>query len=463
MEFEVLYTLDNEEQFWEELDDIVSVHCQSHELIDNALRSYLAFTSEYKSEYLKTEHDLARCSFRLLESQLFAAQKDYVRMQMVSSILQEESADVLHLIVAFLLCDGRQNESTFFLMNEIGVFSRLVELIESGKEDESGLHKMMLELLYEMSRIQRLQVEELVLVGDESIMYLFTLIEELSDDVNDSYHYPLIKVLLVLNEQYMVAAHSGNGDALNECINAVITNKVIKVLTVHGSTYKSFGSIIILVLNRENETSLQLLILKLLYLLFTTPSTFEYFYTNDLRVLVDVIIRNLLDLPANAISLRHTYLRVLYPLLEYTQLKQAPHYKRDELRRLLAIMSGGGTAGGHFGSVDETTERLVARCRTVAWLEADDHVATATKNAGLLGVEMPSAMTSALSVVEVTAQREKPGVQTPSRGKRDEGTGGENVEDGDGNGNGVLLKPHGGATEMEAAEEKSPFEIEGEA
>lgn len=46
-------------------------------------------------------------------------------------------------------------------MNEIGVFSRLVELIESGKEDESGLHKMMLELLYEMSRIQRLQVEEL--------------------------------------------------------------------------------------------------------------------------------------------------------------------------------------------------------------------------------------------------------------------------------------------------------------
>ena len=34
-----------------ELDDIVSVHCQSHELIDNALRSYLAFTSEYKCLY----------------------------------------------------------------------------------------------------------------------------------------------------------------------------------------------------------------------------------------------------------------------------------------------------------------------------------------------------------------------------------------------------------------------------
>ena len=45
------------------------------------------------------------------------------------------------------------------------------------------------------------------------------------------------------------------------------------------------------------ETCLQLLILKLLYLLFTTSATYEYFYTNDLRVLVDVMIRNLLDLP----------------------------------------------------------------------------------------------------------------------------------------------------------------------
>lgn len=31
-----------------ELDDILSVNCRSHELIDNALRSYFAFTSEYK-------------------------------------------------------------------------------------------------------------------------------------------------------------------------------------------------------------------------------------------------------------------------------------------------------------------------------------------------------------------------------------------------------------------------------
>lgn len=41
---------------------------------------------------------------------------------------------------------------------------------------------------------------------------------------------------------------------------------------------------------------MQLLILKILYLLFTTKGTSEYFYTNDLCVLVDVFLRELIDL-----------------------------------------------------------------------------------------------------------------------------------------------------------------------
>jgi hypothetical protein len=55
---------------------------------------------------------------------------------------------------------------------------------------------------------------------------------------------------------------------------------------------------------------MQLLILKILYLLFTTPGTQEYFYTNDLRVLLDVFIRELVDLPdeAETVSLHYSLL-----------------------------------------------------------------------------------------------------------------------------------------------------------
>jgi len=49
--------------------------------------------------------------------------------------------------------------------------------------------------------------------------------------------------------------------------------------------------------NTPDDLCVQLLLLKILYLLFTTAGTQEYFYTNDLRVLVDVFLRELVDLP----------------------------------------------------------------------------------------------------------------------------------------------------------------------
>ena len=58
----------------------------------------------------------------------------------------------------------------------------------------------------------------------------------------------------------------------------------------------------------------------------------------------------------------------------------------------------------HFGAVDETTKRLVGRCGRVGWLkdeEAHGLSPTWVKHR-LLSVDLPSAMESSLSVVEVT-------------------------------------------------------------
>ncbi|CAD6571718.1 MAG: hypothetical protein ASARMPREDX12_004663 [Alectoria sarmentosa] len=463
MEFDVSYTLDNEQQFWDELEEIVSAQCQSHELIDNALRSYLTFVTSYKGEYIQSEYDIARCSYRLLGSSLFTKNKDYVRRQIVYSLLQEDSPDTLHLIIAFLLFDGRQNDITFEMMNEEDGFPRLLELIQGGKDDDAGLHRMLLELLYEMSRIQRLRTEDLILIEDEFIAYMFQIIEGLSDDVNDPYHYPVIRVVLILNEQYMCSAHDPSPDQPTSP-STPLANKVMKILSAQGSTYKTFGENIILLLNRESETSLQLLILKLLYLLFTTPPTYEYFYTNDLHVLLDIILRNLLDLPPSSTALRHTYLRVLYPLLAHTQLKHPPHYKQNELVRLLAMMAEDDNH--HFGAIDETTKRLVGRCGRVGWLKDEEALGLSPTwvTQRLLSVDLPSAMESSLSVVEVTTQRERPGVKTPSRAEDDkvnENKGNDVVDAGTGN-DGTATAGNG-RIERAVCVERSPFEVEGEA
>lgn len=191
---------------------------------------------------------------------------------------------------------------------------------------------------------------------------------------------------------------------------SAITNRVVKVLSMHGPSFRTFGENIILLLNRATETAIQLLILKLLYLLFTTAATYEYFYTNDLRVLLDVIIRNLLDLPSEMNVLRHTYLRVLAPLLAHTQLSQPPHYKRDQVLSLLEILRGSGSV--HFTPPEPTTIRLVERVAKTPWL-LDDETEPEFPPSHLLGSLSKSQSASNVSVVaEVT---EKPGVKTPSR------------------------------------------------
>ena len=118
-------------------------------------------------EYLHSEFDISRCSYELLTSDLFNEHAEYVRRQLIYSFLQEDDLDALHLIASFLLFDGRQNENTFHVMKEEGLFSRLLELIQTqNDEDVAGnggpyLLRLLMNLLYEMARIQRLKIEDL--------------------------------------------------------------------------------------------------------------------------------------------------------------------------------------------------------------------------------------------------------------------------------------------------------------
>jgi hypothetical protein len=75
--------------------------------------------------------------------------------------LQEDDGDTLHLAAAVLLFDGRANEVAFEMMQEEAVFPRLVELVKAKRDHDIGLHRLLLELLFEMSRIQQLSRDEL--------------------------------------------------------------------------------------------------------------------------------------------------------------------------------------------------------------------------------------------------------------------------------------------------------------
>lgn len=116
-------------------------------------------------------------------------------------------------------------------------------------------------------------------------------------------------------------------------------------------------------------------------------------------------------------------------------------------------MTSSGSVANHFGAVDETTKRLVGRCAQVSWLkEEDEDQASSIVAKKLLGVEMPSAMTSSLSVVDFAAtHNEEPSIRAPGHGRN----GGIGLSNG---GNGDELHGHDKLIEQV----KSPFEVDGE-
>jgi hypothetical protein len=121
----------------------------------------------------------------MLEGDLFASNKDYVRKQIIYCLLQvrscgtaagwlrcemhgliwfqEDDNPTLHITAAFLLFDGRKSndDEIFEMMHSEGTFARLVELVQTPSiQEDTRLHQLLLQLLYESSRIQRLTRED---------------------------------------------------------------------------------------------------------------------------------------------------------------------------------------------------------------------------------------------------------------------------------------------------------------
>ncbi len=179
-----------------ELNEILSAPCATHELLDDVLRSWLYLVSTCRDRFLGYEDDVATCSEKLLTSPIFVDNKQYVRTQIIYSFLQEEEAGPLHIITSFLLLDGRSDEDVFRNMIDEGCFARLIDLINSHRDNDSRLRRLLLELTYEMSRIERVRTGDLLHVDDGLVSHLFQLIESPSDDAADPYHYSIIRVLV---------------------------------------------------------------------------------------------------------------------------------------------------------------------------------------------------------------------------------------------------------------------------
>ncbi|GAA5825456.1 hypothetical protein JCM11251_006992 [Rhodosporidiobolus azoricus] len=296
--------------------------------------------------------------------------------------------------------EGGEGEEGDTATAETPVQKKKIGMPAEGWEERVGTAAT--SVLYELCRVQKLTAEELADFNFDFVSHLFTLVERTRDVEDETFNYSLIKLIIALNEQFMVASSSatsstsstsstpshvtshtnpnvssnGGGNLPPPILPTVAKgakrergpNLVLEVLKEQEHESKTFGENIIFILNRADGTPdslcVSLLILKILYLLFTTSGTQEFFYTNDLCVLVDVFIRELCDLGEESEGLKHTYLRVLHPLLTNTQLRTYP-YKRPQLRRVLEQL----IAPSSYRDCDPTTRRLVERNLRGSWCQ----------------------------------------------------------------------------------------------
>lgn len=284
--------------------------------------------------------------------------RGYVRRKLISLlVLDELDYQTKAVIGAVLLIDGKRHQSTLEMLQEEAASMVVIATLWHDRQKSVLLHRIYLELLFEMCKIQKLREEDLKQVSPEFLEFMFSTIEQHNGYDQDVYNYTVMKVLLALNEQYMI----------NELHEGSLENQVFRVLKSKANQYRAFGENLVFLFNRGIDNTLQLMMMKFLYLVFVTPETYQFIYLNDLKVLVDVCIRELYDLSGEQERLRQTYLRILHPLLQNTQLSDV-HYKRNELVLLLESLSHESVTYSDNGN-DDTTKRLATRCLGVTWLE----------------------------------------------------------------------------------------------
>ncbi|KAF8925674.1 hypothetical protein BGZ58_000601, partial [Dissophora ornata] len=250
-----------------------------HASPESRVGAFISLLVLYQNEFLDaSDQDLARCCYRLIDSDVYQKHMEMATRSIIDRAIQSPEDKDMWITYNILLYAGKEYPKVYHWMLK---------------------SEFVAKLKYQILRWEAL--------ADEAFLnYLLDLVEHTRTDEAELLNYSAIKLLLAFNEQYM----------LNMSNQAHYTQAGAKL------------------------ACLQMLILKLLYLLFTSPSLFEFFYTNDLHVLVDVVIRELWDLPEEEESLRHAYLRVMGPLLTNTQLKHAT-YKRAEIVRVLRELGGG--------------------------------------------------------------------------------------------------------------------------
>ena len=242
---------------------------------------------------------------------------------------------------------------------------RVIEDHLSNEGLQVWLQYKALALLYELLCTVRLRQAELgtsppnaACIGEPFVCHLFDEAEATRTLEDETLGVLVTQLLLALHEQYLAAVQGTSPAPFS----------ILAVIRDRAHATRTFAENVVFMLNRTPCADaagcrFHLLVLKLLDALFAMPETASYFYMNDLKVLVDIFLRQITDLAEQRELLRQVYLRVLPALLTQTQLCTVV-YKREAIRDVLDSI----VRYGDWSNTAPRTMELARRCLAAEWV-----------------------------------------------------------------------------------------------
>ncbi|AET41370.1 Ldb17p Ecym_8074 [Eremothecium cymbalariae DBVPG len=402
------HTREEKLRFWEYLESLLELSDYSNESsVNSSLVSYIQKASQSYNDYITHDQDLYRTALIILNSKLFENDKEFC----ISKILSLLSIDNLEMSMKFILsyiilCECKiDSNSLDFVLDYQGftvIYNNLYsqfaylsrygdERVESCRTDQEGnlseldleiiqefkrISTVLLDLLFQIFKYSKCEITNLQKIDDFFVYYLMSTIR--SDTFEDLFNNAKFRLLLALNEQYVIALQQFE-----------LENKVFEYL-LDNQVSKNFVEFLMLQFNRETDKSLQIMMSKIFYLVLSAGQriSMNFFYLNDLNVVVDVLIRNLTNLSEEEELLRNTFLRVLHPLLKNTEWTKT-RYRYTDLSKLLEYLSCldniCSTKDVNFEQI--STTKLAFKCLEEMRLEESEKHTTSTFTKGSMKSE----------------------------------------------------------------------------
>ncbi|XP_046981222.1 NCK-interacting protein with SH3 domain isoform X3 [Schistocerca americana] len=226
------------------------------------------------------------------------------------------------LLRAFGLVCGLDAGALSLMLNSV-LPSELARYMKSSSYNVPCLTlcAVLLSMLFSMG--EAMPVTHLEHLGQEFVLFLSNIVENPPEtDVEEKLPDLMVNVLLSYNLQFSNSAENILLKALSELpVAKTFTEKILFLLNREEDPVRVF----------EHQPAPPHSVLKLFKDLFSLEVTAALFYTNDVKVLIDIIVRQLADLSPGE-KRRQQYLQLCRLVMRNTAYEQH-HHRLDDIRK----------------------------------------------------------------------------------------------------------------------------------